>query len=178
MKTPPLQRFNDSTIQRILLFSVLIAIGLAPAVHAQKKVDLGMSRSGIRHVQVPLSAAQINGMYAAPVKLIETQGAGHSIIISKAAFTITRSATAFANGGAAIVQYGSTTHGGGTQALDSTMAATVITGAAGATTTIRNGAVISDSTASVNAALYISNATAAFDTGTGTAVIDLWYYVN
>jgi hypothetical protein len=133
----------------------------------------------VRHVKVSLTAAQLNGMYAAPVKLLDPQGAGKAIIVTKAVFTITRTATAFANGGVSIVQYGSTVNGGGTQSLDSTIAAAVITGAAGTTVTVRNGAVISDlAAASIqNAPLYLSNQTAAFITGTGTGTIDVWYYV-
>jgi hypothetical protein len=133
---------------------------------------------GVRHTQVSITAAELNGMYAAPKALIAAPGTGKSIAIVKAIFKITRTATAFANGGAAIIQYDSTVNGGGTQACDSTLASTVITGAAGTSHSIRNGAVISDSTATiVNKGIYLSNATGAFDTGTGTATIDIWYSV-
>lgn len=134
---------------------------------------------GVRHTQVALTAAQINGMYAAPVVLIAAPATGKAIAVNKLMFTITRSATAFASGGAAIIQYDSTVNGGGTQALDSTLAATVITGAAGTSISTRNGAIISDSTATIVAkGIYISNATGAFTTGTGTATIDIWYTVT
>lgn len=134
----------------------------------------------IQHATVALTAANLNGMYAAPVQILAAPGAGKSIVITKLVFTITRTATAFANGAAAIVQYGSTVHGGGTQALDSTLASTVLTGSAGTTVSARNGAVISDLAAATiqNAGVYISNGTAAFDTGTGTAVADVWYVVQ
>lgn len=135
--------------------------------------------NGVRHAKVSLTAAQINGMYAAPVLIIAAPGTGKSIAIVKAQFVITRTATAFANGAAAIIQYDSTVNGGGTQACDSTIAATVITGAAGTSFTQRNGAIISDSTATiVNKGIYLSNITAAFDTGTGTATVDVWYIVG
>lgn len=135
--------------------------------------------NGVRHAKISLTAAQINGMYAAPVVVIAAPGSGKAISIVKAQFVITRTATAFADGGAAIIQYDSTVNGGGTQACDSTIASTVITGAAGASHTIRNGAVTSDSTATiVNKGIYISNDTAAFTTGTGTATLDVWYTVG
>lgn len=136
-------------------------------------------RPGVKHLSIPLTAAQINGAYAAPVVLVPAPGAGKAVAIEKVEFTIVRSSTAFANGGAAIIQYDSTTHGGGTQACDSTLASTVITGAAGTSISTRNGAVISDSTATiVNKGIYFSNATGAFDTGTGTATVDVWYVVT
>jgi hypothetical protein len=145
--------------------------------------SLGLIASGtdysLQHKTVSLTAANIIAMYAAPVALIAAPGAGKSILVSKLAFTITRTATAFADGGAAIIQYGATVNGGGTQALDSTIASTVITGAAGTTVTARNGAIISDLAAATiqNAGLYISNATAAFATGTGTATVNIWYMI-
>lgn len=146
--------------------------------------DHGMIAAGadysVKHVTVSLSAANLIAMYGAPVQLLAAPGAGKSIVVSKVLFTITRTSTAFTGGGAAIVQYGATVNGGGTQALDSTLASTVITGAAGTTESVRNGAIISDlaSTSIQNAGLYISNATAAFAAGTGTAVADLWYFVK
>lgn len=134
---------------------------------------------GVRHTQVTLTAAEINGMYAAPKLLIAAPGAGKAIAINKVILQVARTATSFANGGAAIIQYDSTVNGAGTQALDSTVAATVFTGAAGTAFSTRNGAIISDSTATiVNKGIYLSNAIAAFDTGTGTATIDIWFTVN
>lgn len=146
--------------------------------------NLGLVASGadysVQHVTKALTAANIIAMYTTPVALIAAQGAGKSIVVTKLVFTITRTSTAFTGGGAAIVQYGSTANGGGTQALDSTLAATVITGAAGATVSARNGAVISDLAGATiqNAGLYISNATAVFAAGTGTAAVDVWYVIQ
>jgi hypothetical protein len=133
----------------------------------------------LQHATVPLTAANLIAMYATPVSLIAAPGSGKSIVVQKLAFTIARSSTAFTSGGAVIIQYDTTTHGGGTQALDSTLASTVITGAAGTSVSARHGAVISDlaSTSIQNLALTISNATGAFATGTGTATVDIWYYV-
>lgn len=127
---------------------------------------------------IALSAAELIALYTTPKLLIDAPGAGKSIAVVKMIFTITRSSTAFTGGGAVIVQYGSTVNGGGLQALDSTFAATVITGAAGTANVLRNGAVISDSSATTNAGLYMSAATAVFAAGTGTAVADVWYVVN
>lgn len=134
---------------------------------------------GLNHKTVALTAANIIAMYTTPVALIAAPGAGKSIVVQKVAFTITRTSTAFTGGGAAIIQYAATANGAGTQALDSTLAATVITGSSGTTVSFRNGAVVSDaaSTVTQNVGLYISNATAVFAAGTGTATVDLWYYI-
>ncbi len=132
------------------------------------------------HVSIPISSADILALYSAPKLLITAPGAGHSITILKVNFAITRTSTVYVTGGgAAIIQYDSTVHGGGTQACDSTIAATVITGTAGLSNTFRNGAIISDATTTVdNKGIYLSAATGDFTSGTGTAVCDIWYTVN
>jgi len=131
------------------------------------------------HATVAISSADLLALYSAPKLLVAAPGSGHSIAIIKVIFAITRTSTVYVTGGgAAIIQYNSTTHGGGTQACDSTIAATVITGSAGLSNTIRNGAVISDSSATDNQGIYLSAATGDFTAGTGTAVADVWYAVN
>jgi hypothetical protein len=131
-------------------------------------------------VSIPISSADLLALYSAPKLLINAPGAGHSITILKANFAITRTSTVYVTGGgAAIIQYDSTVHGGGTQACDSTIAATVITGTAGLSNTFRNGAIISDATTTVdNKGIYLSAATGDFTAGTGTAVMDIWYTTN
>lgn len=143
------------------------------------KATGGLDQS-VHHVQVSLAAADILGLYATPIQLVAAPASGKSIIVVKAVLTITRTSTAFASGGVGIIQYDSTTHGGGTQACDSTIASTVFTGAAGTTVTVRNGAVISDlaSTSIQAKGLYISNQTGSFTTGTGTATVDVDYLIN
>ncbi len=133
----------------------------------------------IQHKTVSLTAANIIAMYTTPVVLIAAQGSGKSIVVQKVAFTITRTSTAFTGGGAVIIQYAATANGAGTQSLDSTLASTVVTGAAGTSVSFRNGAIVSDaaSTVTQNVGLYISNASGVFAAGTGTATVDIWYYV-
>ena len=132
-----------------------------------------------QHVTVTLSAAQINGMYAAPVQLVAAPGSGRTILISRVAIRLTRTSTAFAAGGAAIIQYGNTVNGGGTQAADSTIASTFFTGAAGVSESARGGAnpLTDQGTTLENTGIYLSNASGAFTTGTGTATADVWYRV-
>lgn len=130
-----------------------------------------------QHKQALISAANLTGMYATPVQIVPTPGAGKTITVTRAALRITRSPTAYTGGGAVILQYDSTANGAGTNSLDSTIAATVVTGAAATSDTFRNGAVISDNASIANKGLFLSNATAAFATGTGTGTLDLWYRV-
>lgn len=146
--------------------------------------DHGVIASGgdysIQHKSFTLTAANLIAMYTTPVEIIAAQGAGKSIVVQKLTFSITRTSTAFTGGGAVIFQYAATANGAGTQALDSTIAAAVVTGAAGVSKSFRNGAVISDSanTVTENVGLFISNATAVFAAGTGTVTGEVWYYVN
>jgi hypothetical protein len=156
-----------------------LGIGGVPVIMSGTSVTSVTFQPGA-HVTVNLSAANIFAMYGAPVQLLAAPGTGKSILIVKAMLTMTRTATAFANGAAVIIQYGSTVHGAGTQALDSTFASTVVTGSTGTTVSLREGAVISDlaSTSIQNVGVYVSNGTGAFDTGTGSAIIDLWYVVQ
>lgn len=150
----------------------------------QALVNMGYIATGtdysLQHTTVALSAANIIAMYTTPVVLVPAPGAGKSIVVQRLAFTMTRTATAFTGGAAVIVQYDSTANGAGTQALDSTLASTVITGSAGTTVSFRNGAIISDaaSTVTQNKGLYVSNGTGVFATGTGTANVDVWYYTR
>lgn len=127
--------------------------------------------------QVALTAAQINGMYAAPVVVVAGV-TGKSIIVDSVEFDITRTSTQFANGGNVAVQYDSTANGAGT-ATHAVIASTVVTGTAGRTVTARIPVVLSDvaSTSIVGKGLYISNASGAFDTGTGTAVVTVRYHL-
>jgi len=144
-----------------------------------KKDTFLAGQGGVRHVQVPLTAAQIIAMYTTPVVLVAAPGSGKALAVVKVEFKIVRTATVFTGGGAVIVQYDSTANGAGLQACDSTMAAATVTDAAGTAVSVRNGAVLSNLTTTlVNKGLYISNDTAVFAAGTGTATVDVWYVVT
>lgn len=156
------------------------AVGTSPYVALQ---NFGFIASGgldstEQHVQTSLTAANINGMYATPVQIVAAPGSGKTIVVTRVSVRITRTATAFANGGVGILQYGNTANGAGTNSVDSTLAATFFTGASGASESFRNGAILTDQgTALQNLGLFISNQTAAFTTGTGTATVDVWYHI-
>jgi hypothetical protein len=133
--------------------------------------------SGQISTTLALSAANIIAMYATPVAIVAAVP-GKAIVIDSMSFDITRTSTAFSGGGVVAVQYDSTANGAGT-ATTATIAATVVTGAAGRTITARIPVVQSDiATASITGiGLYISNATAAFAAGTGTASVKIAYHL-
>lgn len=132
---------------------------------------------GVLSKTVALTAAQLIAMYATPVEIVPAVP-GYNIILDSMEFDITRTSTAFTGGGVVAVQYNSTANGAGT-ATTATIAATVVTGSSGRTITARIPVVLSDvATASItNIGLYISNATAAFAAGTGTAVVRVKYHL-
>jgi hypothetical protein len=130
----------------------------------------------IKVVQINLTAANLIAMYAAPIVVVPVI-TGKQIHIESADFVITRTATAFTGGGVVNVQYDLTANGAGVT-LHADIAAAVVTGAAGTTVTKRIAKDLSDgaSTSYVGKGLYISNKTAAFAAGTGTAVLTVRYY--
>lgn len=128
-------------------------------------------------VSVSLTAANLIAMYTTPVAILPALP-GRSYVVDSVEFVMTRTATAFTSGGVVALQYDSTANGAGT-ATHATIAASVVTGASGTTYTTRIPVVQSDiaSASIVGKGLYISNATAAFATGTGTAVMKVRFHV-
>lgn len=121
-------------------------------------------------VQVALSSAQILALSATPVELVPAQGAGVVTIVQNIEFKMITTATQYANGGALEFRY---TNASGAKvtadiaaAVVTAAAATSYTSVAGVTTSLTNVA---------NAAIVVNNATAAFITGTGTAVVTVTY---
>ena len=121
------------------------------------------------YLAVPLSAAQIIAMGTTPITVIAAPGAGKTIVLERAMLRVTRTATQFTSGGTVILQYHT-----GTVAAINTIAAANITGAAGVIDASRSGI---DAANTENDPLEITNGTAAFATGTGTAVLHLWYQI-
>lgn len=135
--------------------------------------------SPIQYVQVALSSADIKGMYATPVQMIAAPGSGFMIVIVNASMETLPSGTAYLLGGPVTLQYGNTNHGGGDSATGGTLAAADILGA---TSTLYTFPLPATSSAYViatdsNKGIFISNSVAAFSTGTGTAKINITYYV-
>jgi len=115
-----------------------------------------------------LSSAQILALNATPVTLVAAPGAGNQIVIDNIEFKMVTTATAYSGGGNVTFQYS------GGNAVTNNIAAAVVTAGAGTSYTIRQGI---DVTAANNTAVTVTNASGAFSTGTGTAVVTTKYRI-
>jgi hypothetical protein len=129
---------------------------------------------------VPLTAAQFNGMYAAPVQLVAAPGANLMIAVDKIVLQMTFGSADFASGGVVAAQYGATVHGAGTLATNGEAAADFF---AAANTVFQFSGVSGNTvgalpTANVsNAGIFLSNLTGVFTTGDSTFVAKVYYKV-
>jgi hypothetical protein len=134
-----------------------------------------LASSVAQSVTVALTSANILAMNGAPVVVLAAPGAGKAIIVDNFLFEMTRTSTAYANGGVVSFQYHTTTtsvpHAG-------TIAASVVTGGAGTVQTYLGPNVGSSGLViPANEGIDITNATAPFITGTGTAKVFVKYRV-
>lgn len=135
-----------------------------------------MSPAVLQYTFVPISAAQFNGMYAAPMLLVAAPGANKILVLDKVELLMTFVSANFANGGVAAVQYDSTANGAGLIA-STTLSAATFFAAASTGFMFNTGVVPQTFTNCVNKGLYLSNITGAFDTGDSTFVAHIWYKV-
>jgi hypothetical protein len=123
-----------------------------------------------------LTAAQFNGMFAAPVALVPAPGANRLIVLDRMELVQTYGTAAFAGGGVVAAQYGATVNGAGPAASNTEAAADFFVTASN--TYLFNGAIGAKPFATtVNQGLYLSNATGAFTTGDSTFVAKVHYHV-
>lgn len=132
-------------------------------------VDTGqLAVAALQYATVNLSSAQILALNGTPITLVAAQGTGTVILVENIEFKMVTTSTQYAAGGNVTFQYS------GGNAVTNNIGAAVITAAAGTSYTIRQGI---DVTAVANTAVTVTNATAAFTTGTGTAVVNIKYRV-
>jgi hypothetical protein len=173
-------------IQNIGADSLVGNATAAPAVATNITLGNGLSFVGTvlqvtpavgGYVRVAMTAAQWNGMYAAPVTLLAAQGANTLIVVDRVVEELTFVAAAYAAGGVVGLQYGVAAHLAGPAATATEAAADFF--AAASTAFMQQGGLGTGAplATSVNAALSISNATGAFTTGDGTWFIHVWYAV-
>ncbi len=129
-----------------------------------------------KYTTVAISAAEFNGMYAAPKLLVAAGGANTLVVIDQLQLVMTYVSANYAAGGVAAVQYDSTANGAGVIA-SSTLSAATFQAAASTTFTMNAGVVPLPFTTTVNKGLYLSNITGAFTTGDSTFVAHIWYRV-
>lgn len=140
-------------------------------------VDSGVPvAAGMNYTTVAITAAQFNGMYAAPKLLIAAPGANKLLVLHRLDLLMTYVSAAYAAGGVAAVQYDSTANGAGVIASTTLSAATfqptVSTGFV-----FNLGVVPQTFSTCVNKGFYLSNVTGAFTTGDSTFVAHIWYSI-
>jgi hypothetical protein len=144
-------------------------------------VDSGFNSANVLLIaQVSMTAAQWNGMYAAPFLLIAAPGANKMIVVKQMQAVMTFVSADYAAGGVVAAQYDSTAHGAGVLASNSEAAADFF---AAASTVFQfegaNGNTVGALPFSTcaNKGLYLSNATAPFTTGDSTWIIKVAYQI-
>lgn len=126
-----------------------------------------------RTTSVNLSAANLIAMGTTPVSLISAPGSGKVILVESIVFKMTRTSTAYTGGGALEFRY---TNASGAK-VSADIAATVVTTGGAGTEYNSVAGVVTSLTPVANAAIVITNATAPFADGTGTAVVTIKYRV-
>lgn len=142
--------------------------------------DSGVTASGLQilSASVTLNQAAVQGMYAAPFQIVAAPAAGHVLVPVQATIYTNFQTAAFTGGGIAILQYDSTVHGAGTNALAATIPTAEITAAASQIYNL-GGNTANALTAITAKGLYLSNATGAFTAGNAasTVVVTVSYYL-
>jgi len=124
----------------------------------------------IQYVNVPVTAAQVNGAYATPFVLIAAGGANTLIRIHDVTIELDYGSAQFAGGGAMALQYDNTANGAGVLASAALAAATLNGFTADSVVGLAGAAAAGTAAATVNKGIYLSNLTGAFTTGTGSVL--------
>lgn len=151
----------------------------ADAVTTAKILDANVTSAKLaanlqHYVAVPITAAEFNGMYAAPKLLVAAGGANTLLVLDKVLLAMTYDSAAYAAGGVAHVQYDDTANGAGVIA-STTLAAASFQDTASTVYTFNSGVVEYPFATCVNQGLYLSNITGAFTTGDSDMVAHVWY---
>ncbi len=130
--------------------------------------------SPLEPVPYAVTSANILAMNGAPVTLIAAPPAGYCVIVYSILFEMVTTTTQYAGGGAVSFVY----HGGATAVHSGSIPATVINAGAGTSLTLLGSPSASNGTTVPTATgVDITNATAAFTTGTGTAKAFIAYSI-
>lgn len=138
----------------------------------------------IQYTTVAITAAQFNGMFAAPKLLLAAPGANKLIVVERMVLAMTFVSANYANGGVVAAQYDSVINGGGQHATNVEAAADFFAAASSAFMFVGNSGNASSTdgglvpfAANVDKGLYLSNKTGAFTTGDSTWIAHLWYRI-
>ena len=124
---------------------------------------------------VPLSSANILAMNGTPVSILAAPGAGKAIVVDAVLFEFLVGGTQYASGGAVNFQY----HGGSATGVFGavTITAASVNGAASFNQYLQPIGQATGQAITANTGIDITNATGAFTTGTGTAIVKIWYSI-
>jgi hypothetical protein len=138
---------------------------------------LAVPNTNLIYAKVAITAAEWNGMYAAPKLLVAAPGANNLIVVERCVLVMTFVSADYAAGGVVGLQYDSTAHGAGDPASTTEAAADFF--AAASTSFMLKGDLSTGAafTTSVDKGLYISNLTQAFTTGDSTWEAHVWYKI-
>lgn len=176
---------DTNAVSNLANGSIWVGDGSNDAVARTPSGDLTMTNTGVfsvvsvagtllKYAAVAVTAAQFNGMYAAPKLLVAAPGANRLLVLDKVDLLMTYVSANYAAGGVAAVQYDSTANGAGVIA-STTLAAATFQAAASTGFMFNTGVVPQTFTTCVNKGLYLSNITGAFTTGDSTFVAHVWY---
>ncbi len=130
-----------------------------------------------RSVAVTMTAAEWNGMYAAPKQIVAAPGANLMHVVDSVVFEVNYGAAQYAGGGAAALQYSNTVNGAGTLATAAVAAAAVNGITADSTFSLLPAqlAVVANALVA-NQGLFMSNLTGAFTTGDSPVTVTVNYH--
>lgn len=121
-----------------------------------------------------ITAANLIAMNGTPVAVVGAPGAGKAIVVDSVLFEMTTTSTQFTGGGAVSLVY----HGGSVAVHAGSVPASTVTTTAGTTNTLLGPAVATNGTVvPANTGVDITNATAVFAAGTGTAKVQIKYRI-
>jgi hypothetical protein len=126
---------------------------------------------GDQIVSVTLTQGQVQGMSATPQQILAAPGAGLSYYVNSCVLINNFNTSAFAGGGVVVLQYANTALGAGLNALSTTFAATVVTGAATRWASLAAPNAGTSITATANLGLFLSNQTGAFTGGNAASTL-------
>lgn len=147
---------------------------------AFSSTTLAVPNTNLIYTTVAITAAEFNGMYAAPKLLVAAPGANKLLVLEQMDLLMTFVSADYAAGGAVAVQYDSTVHGAGVLASNAEAAADFFAGVSTAyqfTPVSGNTVGALPFSTTVNKGLYLSNLTQAFTTGDSTFVAHIWYRI-
>lgn len=163
---------DDAVTTAKILDANVTTAKLADNAVTSAKLDAAV----IQYAAVAITAAQFNGMYAAPKLLVAAPGANKLLVLDKLDLLMTYVSANYAAGGVVAVQYDSTANGAGVIA-STTRAAADFQAAASTGFGFNMGVVAQTFTTCVNKGFYLSNVTGAFTTGDSTFVAHIWYKI-